>query len=173
VIEDQLSAVSFSNAMLRTTTAPTMLAGSVKVNVLPIEAVATVNFRVHPRDTPQSVVDHVKTVVAGDSIEVRVPAGSGRAASEVSDWNSIGFETIKRAVRQVYGEVVVTPGLMIAGSDSRHYGKVADNAFRFNPMTVSQDDLTGFHGTNEKISVDNLAQGTRTYVQIIALGTGN
>ena len=173
VIEDQLSAVTFSNAMLRTTTAPTMLAGSVKVNVLPIEAVATVNFRVHPRDTPQSVVDHVKTVVAGDNIEVRVPAGSGRAASEVSDWNSIGFETIKRAVREVYGEVVVTPGLMIAGSDSRHYGKVADNAFRFNPMTVSQDDLTGFHGTNEKISVDNLAQGTRTYVQIIALGTGD
>ena len=40
-------------------------------------------------------------------------------------------------------------------------------------MTVSQDDLTGFHGTNEKISVDNLAQGTRTYVQIIALGTGD
>ena len=173
VIEDQLSAVTFSNAMLRTTTAPTMLAGSVRVNVLPIEAVATVNFRVHPRDTPQSVVDHVKSVVAGDSVEVRVPAGSGRAASEVSDWNSVGFETIKRAIREVYGEVVVTPGLMIAGSDSRHYGKVADNAFRFNPMTVSQDDLTGFHGTNEKISVDNLAQGTRTYVQIIALGTGD
>ena len=124
VIEDQLSAVTFSNAMLRTTTAPTMLAGSVKVNVLPIEAVATVNFRVHPRDTPQSVVDHVKSVVANDSEEVRVPAGSGRAASEVSDWDSVGFETIKRAVREVYGEVVVTPGLMIAGSDTRHYGKV-------------------------------------------------
>ena len=91
----------------------------------------------------------------------------------MSDWDSVGFETIKRAVREVYGEGVVTPGLMIAGSDTRHYGKVADNAFRFNPMTVSQDDLTGFHGTNEKISVGNLAQGTRTYVQIITLGTGD
>ena len=67
--------------------------------------------------------------------------------------------------------MVVTPGLMIAGSDSRHYGRVADNAFRFNPMTVSQADLTGFHGTNEKIGVQNLAQGVRTYVRIVSLGT--
>jgi acetylornithine deacetylase/succinyl-diaminopimelate desuccinylase-like protein len=39
------------------------------------------------------------------------------------------------------------------------------------PMIVNQSDLTGFHGTNEKISVRNLTQGTRTYVQIIRLGS--
>ena len=35
VLEDQLSNSTFGNAMLRTTTAPTMLSGSVKTNVLP------------------------------------------------------------------------------------------------------------------------------------------
>lgn len=60
--------------------------------------------------------------------------------------------------------------LMIAGSDSRHYGKVADNAYRFNPMVVTQEDITGFHGTNEKIGVRNLAQGVRTYVRVLTLG---
>lgn len=171
LIEDQLSAVSFSNAMLRTTTAPTMLSGSVKTNVLPIEAIATVNFRLHPRDTAASVVAHVKSVVENDAVSVRVPQQGGRAASEVSDWQSPGYAAIERALLQTFGEVVVTPGLMIAGSDSRHYGKVADNAFRFNPMVVSQDDLTGFHGTNEKISVENLARGVRAYMQIIRLGS--
>jgi carboxypeptidase PM20D1 len=171
MIENQLSAVTFSNAMLRTTTAPTMLSASVKVNVLPIEAIATVNFRVHPRDSVEDVVNHVRSVVENESVSVRVPPDAGRPASEVSDWNSEGFAVIDRSLREVYGEVVVTPGLMIAGSDSRHYGKVADNAFRFNPMTVTQEDLTGFHGTNEKISVANLAQGIRTYVQILRHGT--
>ena len=171
LVEDQLSDSSFGNAMLRTTTAPTMLSASIKVNVLPIEAIATVNFRLHPRDSVQDVLEYVKSVVENDRVEVRMVPDSGRPASSVSDWQSPGYKVIERAIREVWGDVVVTPGLMIAGSDSRHYGKVADNAFRFNPMKVSQNDLTGFHGTNEKIVAPNLAQATRTYVQIIRRGS--
>jgi carboxypeptidase PM20D1 len=173
LIDRQLTAVPFGNAMLRTTTAPTMLQASPKVNVLPIEAVATVNFRLHPRDSVEGVIAHVKKVVENEHITVRVSEDAGRPASEVSDWNSAGFADIARAVREVYGDIVVAPGLMIAGSDSRHYEKVADDAFRFNPMQVTQDDLTGFHGTNERIAVANLAQGVRTYVQILRNGAGD
>ena len=170
-IEEQLSAVTFSNAMLRTTTAPTMLSGSVKTNVLPIEAIATVNFRLHPRDSVESLVAYVSDLVGNEHVEVRVPEGAGRAASEVSSWDSVGFEVVEQSLRDVFGEVVVTPGLMIAGSDTRHYGKVADNSFRFNPFVVTPDDMTGFHGTNEKITVANFAQGVKTYVKIIERGT--
>ncbi len=168
-IEDRMSEVPFGNAMLRTTTAPTMLSGSVKTNVLPIEAVATVNFRIHPRDTVESVIEHVKSVVENENVEVRVP-GSGRPASAVSSWESDGFAVVERAIREIYGEVVVAPGIMVAGSDSRHYAKVADDAYRFNPFVMTGDDLAGFHGTNEKMGVSNLAQGSRTYVRIISLG---
>ena len=173
LIDRQLSSLPFGNAMLRTTIAPTMLKGSPKVNVLPIEAIATVNFRVHPRDSIDSITAHVKKVVENEFVTVRETEGGGRAASEVSDAQAQGFADIARAVREIYGDVVVTPGLMIAGSDSRHYGEVADDAYRFNPITVSQEDLTGFHGTNEKIAVANLAQGVRTYVQIIRNGAGH
>ena len=109
--------------------------------------------------------------VENDDVEVRVANGAGRAASGVSDWDSQGFKLIGQSVTEVYEEAVISPGLMIAGSDSRHYGQVADNAFRFNPFIVTADDLTGFHGTNEKISVDNLVTGVRVYTQIIRNGT--
>ncbi|TNF90672.1 MAG: M20/M25/M40 family metallo-hydrolase [Gammaproteobacteria bacterium] len=171
LIEDQLAAVSFTNAMLRTTTAPTMLRGSVKTNVLPIEAVATVNFRLHPRDTVAGVIEHVRSVVENESVSVRVQEGAGTPASAVSDWNAPGFQAVDLALRQNFEEIVVVPGLMVAGSDSKHYAKAADNAFRFNPMVVTQEDLTGFHGTNEKISVENLARSVRIYMQIIRLGS--
>lgn len=59
-------------------------------------------------------------------------------ASALSSWESDGYRVVERAIREIYGEVVVTPGLMIAGSDSRHYGKVADDSYRFKPMVVSQ-----------------------------------
>ena len=171
LVEGQLSATAFGNAMLRTTTAATMLSASVKVNVLPIEAIATINFRLHPRDSVEDVVEYVKSIVENERIEVRHASGFRRPASDVSDSDSSGYRAIERAVREIYGDVIVAPGLMVAGSDSRHYGKVADNSFRFNPMIVGPDDLTGFHGTNEKISVHDLAEATRTYTQIIRHGT--
>lgn len=74
-------------------------------------------------------------------------------------------------MREVYGDIAVAPGLMIAGSDSKHYGQVADNAYRFNPFILTPQDLTGFHGTNEKISVQNFAQGVRGYIQVIRNGS--
>lgn len=71
--------------------AATMLSASIKINVLPIESTATVNFRLHPRDRVESVTDYVKSVVENGRIEVRVaPGGLGRAASSVSEWRSVG-----------------------------------------------------------------------------------
>lgn len=174
LLDEQLSGAATTNAMLRTTTAPTMLSGSIKSNVLPIEAKAVVNFRLHPRDSVASVVAHVERVIGANDpanhLEVRM-LGKGNAASKVSDWNSAGYAAIEQSVRDIYGDVVITPGLMVAASDSRHYGKVADNAFRFNPLVVTTADLTGFHGTNEKISVANFGRGIRGYVQIIRNGS--
>jgi len=167
LLESQLSNSTFGNAMLRTTTAPTMLSGSVKTNVLPIEAIVTVNFRIHPHDTTESVLAHVQAVVENDQVTVRGDAENGLNASAVSDWNAVGFGIIARAIRETNKGVVIAPGLMIAGSDTRHYGQIADDSYRFNPMVVTPSDLTGFHGTNEKIAVDNLANGVRTYMQII------
>jgi len=171
ILDRQMSKLPMTNAVLRTTTAPTMLSASIKTNVLPIEAVAVVNFRIHPRDSVEDVVNYVKGVVENDDVKVRTPGNQGQEASNVSDWNSEGFSIIGQSLQQAYGELVVTPGLMIAASDSRHYGTVADDAFRFNPFIVTSADLTGLHGTNEKISVDNLAAGIRAYTQIIKNGT--
>lgn len=172
ILEDRLSAAATTNALLRTTTAPTMLSASVKTNVLPIEAVATVNFRIHPRDSVEGVIDYVRSVVENEAVTVRLAEESGRPASEVSDAGSEGFVVVGRAVREVYGDVIVAPGLMVAASDTRHYGQVADNAFRFNPVLVSRADLNGLHGTNEKISVATLAQAVRTYIQVMRHGAG-
>ena len=89
VIVSALSNVTFANAMVRTTTAPTMLSGS--INVLPIEAVATVNFRIHPRDSVDSVIEHVSDLLASEDIEVR--PRSGINASSVSSWDSGDFKS--------------------------------------------------------------------------------
>jgi carboxypeptidase PM20D1 len=52
-----------TNALVRTTTAPTMLEGSIKENVLPVRPRAVVNFRIRPGETIASVTEHVRRTI--------------------------------------------------------------------------------------------------------------
>ncbi|MDZ7669041.1 MAG: M20 family peptidase [Gammaproteobacteria bacterium] len=165
VVEGQLESLPFANAMMRTTTAPTMLSASPKVNVLPIEAVATVNFRVHPRDKVADVVNYVEDLVAGE--HVRVEASGGSEASAVADPDSAGFRLLADVVRREFPDAVVAPGLLVAATDTRHYGQIAEDALRFNPMVVTEAEVEGFHGTNERISAAGMVQGVRTYIRLL------
>ena len=138
---------------------------SIKENVLPINATATVNFRLHPRDTIETVVAHVQQVV-GPDIEVR-PRPRGGNASPVASTSSEGFMSIASAAQDVLEDIIVAPGLTVAGTDSKHYAKVADDAYRFHPFVVTSEDIVTIHGTNERISIDNLVLGTDFFVQLM------
>lgn len=165
LLEHELAKSPSTNALLRTTTAPTMVSGGVKENALPLEARAIVNFRVHPRDTTAGVVEHVKRAVADERVTVTMKDGAEASAVSASD--SAGFRAMGDAARRAFGDVAVAPGLTIGATDSKHYGAISDNAYRFHPMKIRGQDLAGFHGTNERVSIDNLARATRFYMDLI------
>ena len=172
LLELALGNISSANAMLRTTTAVTMLSASVKENVLPIEAIATVNFRLHPRDSVEDVITHLTNVISDDGIEIR-RRGAGSIASEVSSTESDGFRDIGAATQDIVGGAIIMPGLTIGGTDSRHFSQIAKDSYRFNPMIVTGDDIAGFHGTNERISIENLVRATRIYTRILQRSAGD
>lgn len=172
VIEKQLGTSGAMDAMIRTTTAPTILKAGIKVNVIPPTALASVNFRLHPRDTPQSVRDHVIAAIDDERVTVTMQEANQRMASDVSSWNSDGYKIIESVARQVFGDIVVVPGLTIVGTDSTHYAKVADNSYRFQYMSVRPEDTTGVHGANERISIDNLVKGTGAYYLLMREAAG-
>lgn len=163
VIKSQMANSAGMNAMIRTTTAPTILSAGIKTNVIPPTAMATINFRLHPRDSLESVLQHVQNAINDDRVEVVQLNAHHRAASKVSSWHTQSFELIPQVTREIYGDVVVVPGLTVGGTDSKHYSKVADNSYRYQMMLVNKDDIAGFHGTNEQVSIDNLLQGTVAY----------
>ena len=169
LINKTLSNSPSMNAVLRTTTAPTMLSASDRANVLASEAQGIVNFRLHPRDSIESVISYVEDLVANENIEIK-KLGKGQLASSVSDWNSSGYLIISDAVTEVYGDIIVAPGLMVGGSDSKHYAKAAKNSFRFNPFPISADELTSLHGIDEKIKKEDFINGIRAYIKIIEYG---
>ena len=170
VINSFLSNSPTMNAVIRTTTAPTMLSASNRINVLASEAKGTVNFRLHPRDNPETIVNFVNNLIGNENIEVK-KLSSGTLASSVSDWDTDGYRVISNSVREVYGDIIVAPGLMVGGSDSKHYGKAAKNSYRFNPFPLSASELSGLHGIDERIKKEDFLDGIRSYIRIIQSGS--
>ena len=174
VVQKQLEGATSTNAMLRTTTALTIVNAGNKENVLPGRAEATVNFRILPGDTQQQVMDHVRhevgQVVAADKFEVQALPGSAEA-SKVAPTQSAQYRLLATTIREVFPDVLVAPGLMVAGTDSMHFGEISDHIFKFSPVRANSQDLKRFHGTNERLAVANYADAIRFYHRLLSSGT--
>ncbi len=167
VVRAMLEKAPSTNAVLRTTTALTVVQAGNKDNVLPGQADATVNFRLLPGDSREAVLKHVQDVVPNsDRFAITTLPGSAEA-SPVSPTASASYQLLNRTVRSLFPDVVVAPGLMIGGTDSRHFAAISDHIYRFSPVRASADDLKRFHGTNERISTANLAELVSFYVQLL------
>lgn len=166
LVQGQLEKSPSSNAMLRTTTALTIVRAGNKDNVLPGRAEAAVNFRVLPGDTLDSVEAHLKKALGNDAIQVKRYPGNSEP-SPVSPTDGAGYRSIEHTVRQVFPEAVVAPGLMTAATDSRHFSLVSDAVYRFSPIRVTGEDLPRFHGTNERLSIAGYGDMIRFYHQLL------
>lgn len=166
VVERQLQKAASTNAMMRTTTALTIVQAGNAENVLPGRAQATVNFRLLPGDSSDAIVEHSAQAIANPAITIAKQPGVSEA-SKVSSSDGAPYETIARTLRQLHPDVIVAPGLMLAATDSRFFGDVADNVYRFAPVRAGPADLARFHGTNERISVANYAELIQFYHQLL------
>ena len=169
MIEGQFAASPAGNAMIRSTTAPTMLAGSAKENVLAQRANAIVNFRIHPNNTPEEVMQHVRDVTGDiEGIEVALlEDGIGSPASPVSATDNRAYGVLHAVASEVGSGAPVTPSLVLGATDARYASAITDDVYRFMPAIMSEEDLSGFHGTNERITVENMGRLARGYGQII------
>jgi len=170
LVQKQLEAAGSTNAMLRTTTALTIVNAGNKENVLPGRADATVNFRILPGDTRDGVMAHVRSTVGKvvDMAHVKAEALPGaKEASKVAPTNSAQYQRLNQTIREVFPDALVAPGLMVAATDSVHYEPISDHIFKFSPVRANSEDLKRFHGTNERLSVKGYADAIRFYHRLI------
>src|SRR5262249_44938538 len=143
-----LAAQPQTDALLRTTTAPTMLEGGPKENVLPQRARAVVNFRILPGDRIADVLAHVKHTVDDARVAVN-PIGHGDEPSPVSPDDGSEFALLERTIGETLAGVSVTPYLAMGATDARHYASLARNVYRFAPFRArGAADRDRIHGTD-------------------------
>ncbi len=159
-----------TNAMLRTTIAPTVSRAGVKSNALPAEARALISIGLMPGDDMESLTEHVREVIDDPLIQVERVAGHNPAP--LSRSNSKGFDIVHKTVRQIFPDAAVAPSLLIAQTDSRHYDAVASDSYRFLPVTLGRADLQRIHGSDERIAIEDLVTMIRFYAQLLRNAAG-
>ncbi|MGB7654486.1 MAG: M20 family peptidase [Novosphingobium sp.] len=172
MVTGKMAASSASAAMLHTTIAPTMLTGSPKENVLPQTATALINYRIAPWNTSQQVLDRAREATKGLPVQVGWTDRKPGEPSPVSSSNSLGWNLIAATTLAGRPGLVVSPYLVVAGTDSKHMSGVSDDVYRFQAIALASTDIKMIHGTNEHMTLDNLESLIRFYARLIATAAG-
>lgn len=154
------------NAMLRTTFAPTIVRAGEVENALPTQARAWVNARVHPADSLEEVLAHVRGAVEGTGVKVCM-LQTARGASPVSPAHGAAWEVLGAAVAAIEPGAVLAPGLVVGATDARHYAHLSEHVYRFIPMRLVPGDLPRIHGVDERIGIENLGELVRFYLELV------
>ena len=153
------------NAMIRTTIAPTKMAGSKAFNVMPPVATIGLNLRILGTDKIDDVIAHIKKVSGEPDLIVTVH--ERREASPDSPSDSQGFKNVKNAIETIWPNAVVSPYLMLAGSDSRHFCEVSKNVLRFSAMALSKTERGLIHSNDERITIKGLLEAVDFYKALL------
>lgn len=152
------------NALVRTTCAVTRMNGSDAFNVLPTEASFGLNMRVLGDETIESTKERLQKIV-GEEIDIQVI--NGMNPSSYSDTNCEEYQMLTDVIFENWSDLIVSPYLMLACSDSRHYNRISDHVYRFCAMKLSKEERGMIHGHNERVPVETLLQTVRFYVRLL------
>lgn len=161
-----LSKGASSNALTKTTFAPTQLSGSPASNVLAQSATATLNYRISPDDSVDKLVSHIEKVLK--KTDVKIISVMAHEPTKPSDITSDAYALVRDTVRQVLPGMMVAPYLMVGATDSRQYAGIAENIFQFSPFRSIAEDLGTMHATNERMKKECLAEGVAFYYLLLA-----
>jgi carboxypeptidase PM20D1 len=168
VLSRALAAKPTTDALIRTTQAVTMAAGSAAPGVLPQRARAVINSRILPGETTEGVLDHYRALLAKHPVEVSIaPEGDASEPILRSGTEHSAYRSLSELVARHFPDAIVAPYLVTASTDSKWYAELADATYRFVPIELGNDDLTGIHGTNEHIATDAYIKMIDFYTEFI------
>lgn len=153
------------NALVRTTAALTRLSAAEAYNVLPREAKAGLNLRLIPGDSVSRAAERLRHIIHDPDVEVSVRSGSEPSA--ISPAGGEAWQRLKAAIRATYPKAIVSPYLMVAASDSRHFCRVSDHVYRFSGMPLSKQQRGMIHGRDERVPLGLLPDLVRFYLRVM------
>ena len=154
-------------SMTHTSLVPTIITTGFRYNVIPSEAKATIDVRLHPDENQDAFLEQVRKVVNDPKVEVRWfrdryrPAGGSRLNTEA-------FTVIEAQVKKHY-DTVTLPTMGTGATDMAQIRSKGVQCYGIGPATDSEDAQKGFgaHSDQERILVDELHRFVRFQYDVV------
>ncbi|MDY7040228.1 MAG: M20/M25/M40 family metallo-hydrolase, partial [Chloroflexota bacterium] len=153
-------------AMLHNTATPTVLSAGQKTNVVPSEATGEVDGRLLPGQRPEDLVAELKPYL-GDKVEVEFLTTS--QPCEV-DYDTPLYELFEQVLGEFDPGCATVPFLITGSTDGRYLATRGVKVYGFAPLQQEGGGPSLWemvHGHNERLSVKNLAFGTRVLYEVV------
>lgn len=152
-------------ASVGTTFAVTVLQAGGKRNVIPAEATAEIDCRLLMGDDPDEILEWVRRVIDDDQVVVETmqpPKLPNRSSTDTAVYRALAA-----ALESRMHNVEVTPAILTGASDSWVFRRNGLQSYGFSPFVLDEGELFRIHGIDERVSVENVRAGVRTYTELL------
>ena len=156
------------SSMLRTSISPTIIDGGYQVNVIPGEAVATLDVRMLPDEDPAVLLQTLRNVINDPSVTVSYIPRDTRPVADNGPLDSQPFEIIQSMLARHY-EATTLPTMSTGATDMAYLRAKGMRCYGVGPATDIEDIALGFaaHSDQERILEDELYRFLRFYWDVV------
>ena len=152
-------------AMFINTLNVTTVHAGTKINVIPALSEATLDCRLLPGEDPETWRQQVIAQI--DDPRIEVSFANFRGDTKECEWDTELFRVIQQVVNEAMEDAVVVPTMTVGGTDNRFLRDRGIPAYGFIPVLLSSAEAAGFHGNNEKLSLENLNLGCELTYEVV------
>lgn len=154
-------------SMLRTSLSPTIFNAGYRVNVIPSEARATIDVRVHPDEDPAKVLEQVRAIVDDPAVDVSWAPRDVRPHG-TTRLNTDAFKAIEANVTKHY-KASTLPTMSTGATDMAYLRAKGMQCYGIGPATDIEDGPKGFgaHSDQERILESELARFVRFHYDVV------
>ncbi len=154
-------------SMLHTSLVPTIVGGGFRYNVIPSEAKATVDVRLHPDEDQTIFLDQVRKVINDPAVEVRWgreryrPAGGSKIDTEA-------FAVLEAQTKKHY-DTIVLPTMGTGATDMSNIRAKGIQCYGIGPALDTEDPPKGYgaHSDQERILESELHRCVRFQYDVV------
>lgn len=164
-VQPRLMKDSTTQAAVVDTLHLTGMGGASSVNVVPSEVWAHYDSRLLVGTDPDEQLERLKAITA-DLEGVRWEVLDVEPAN-ASDWNDPLFDAIAHYAVEDRPESVAGPVISVGFTDSIYMRPKGVTAYGYVPFILTREEALTMHGHNERVSIENLKEGSRRMFSIL------
>jgi acetylornithine deacetylase/succinyl-diaminopimelate desuccinylase-like protein len=148
-------------SMLRSSLSPNIFDAGYRINVIPSEARASVDFRALPDESIPEFLDEIRRIVDDPAVEVSLGARNTRPRGQAS-LDTVAFTAIEAGIREHYG-VISLPTMSTGATDMAYLRNRGIQCYGIGPAIDREDAALGFgaHSDQERILISELHRFVR------------